>query len=298
MIDFGISKFSGDALKLTQEQAALGSPLYMSPEAMKSSRDVDARTDLWALGVVLYELTAGPGKTPFYAERVQELCARVWFDEATPLSNHRTDLPAGFERVVMRCLEKDPDKRFGSVAQLAAALAPYAPPQRPATYGVGAARGDAEKTRGHSRQGPSPKYRQARRSGARPEAWGARSRPRWRWPRRRSHRSSAGAGRWPGSRSRRRRRWWGSDCSSWGARAARRRRGPGHGSDGNQRPQPPAAPPPEPDASADAGPTAEPIARAEPTAAPCRDGRSPAVEKAPSRRAPSLPRPPCSRWSH
>ena len=134
VLDFGVAKFSAETLKLTQEDAALGSPLYMSPEQMKSSATVDARSDLWALAVVLYELCAG--KTPFHADRVQELCARVWFGPPTSLRDYLPDAPAGFEEILMRCLEKDRDRRFANVAQLAAALAPYAAPPASAAESV------------------------------------------------------------------------------------------------------------------------------------------------------------------
>jgi serine/threonine protein kinase len=89
VIDFGISKPSHEALKLTQKEEILGSPLYMSPEQMRSSADVDARSDVWSLGATLYELVAGV--PPFDARGIQELCAKVWFEPPTPLVTHRPD---------------------------------------------------------------------------------------------------------------------------------------------------------------------------------------------------------------
>ncbi len=124
VLDFGISKSAGTDLTLTQDAQALGSPLYMSPEQMNSSRDVDARSDIWALGIVLYQLVAGV--TPFHADSIQALCARVLMGTPTPLAELRPDAPAGFEAVIHRCLERDRERRFRSVAELAAALAPFA----------------------------------------------------------------------------------------------------------------------------------------------------------------------------
>jgi serine/threonine protein kinase len=76
VLDFGISKSvapgSGDSAGLTNTTAVMGSPLYMSPEQLRSSRDVDVRTDVWALGVILYEMLAG--QPPFQAETMPQLC--------------------------------------------------------------------------------------------------------------------------------------------------------------------------------------------------------------------------------
>jgi serine/threonine-protein kinase len=125
VLDFGVSKHQGSELKLTNEREALGSPLYMSAEQMMSSKNVDARSDLWALGVILYELIAG--KTPFHAEQLPQLCARIFHGAPTPLANFRPDAPAGLEAVIFQCLQKDRTRRWSNAAELAAALVPYAP---------------------------------------------------------------------------------------------------------------------------------------------------------------------------
>jgi serine/threonine-protein kinase len=125
VLDFGISKLADAELALTSETQSLGSPLYMSPEQMSSSKSVDARSDVWALGIILYQLVAG--QTPFHSASLQELYYRVLMGEPTPLGEHRPDAPPGFEEIILRCLERDRERRFRDVAELAAAIAPYGP---------------------------------------------------------------------------------------------------------------------------------------------------------------------------
>ncbi len=127
VLDFGVSKLGDAHLGLTQTGQMLGSPLYMSPEQINSSRDADARSDIWALGVILYELLAGT--TPFHADRVLELYRKLSTEPPSPLERHRPDVAPGLCAVIMQSLEKDRDRRWPSpsVAAFAAALAPYAP---------------------------------------------------------------------------------------------------------------------------------------------------------------------------
>lgn len=132
VLDFGISKMSAGAETashgvMTQTSAVMGSPFYMSPEQMVETRDVDARTDIWALGVILYELLAG--KVPFSGETVPEVCARIAARSPPPLRDLRADVPAELEAVVSKCLEKDRQQRYRDIAELAAALFPFAPPR-------------------------------------------------------------------------------------------------------------------------------------------------------------------------
>ncbi len=133
VLDFGISKITRrepsasttDEKALTSADAMLGSPLYMSPEQMKASTEVDARTDIWSLGVILYELLTG--RSPFDANTVPMICAAVLSQTPPPLDV--PGVPEGLERVIRRCLEKDAEKRFRDIAHLVRALTPFAPEQ-------------------------------------------------------------------------------------------------------------------------------------------------------------------------
>jgi eukaryotic-like serine/threonine-protein kinase len=126
ILDFGISKATSterDEQKLTATGASLGSPVYMSPEQVKGE-EADARTDVWGLGTALYELLSA--HTPFEANKVGPLYAKILGSPPVPLNVWRRDLPAGLEPVILRCLEKEMGRRFAGAAELAAALAPFA----------------------------------------------------------------------------------------------------------------------------------------------------------------------------
>jgi serine/threonine-protein kinase len=128
LLDFGISKVTpvpGGASdgSMTSTQALMGSPLYMAPEQMRSSKSVDARADIWSMGVILYEMFAG--RSPFGGDTLPEVCARIMTEPPPPLREARSDLPPALDALVMRCLEKEASKRFPDVAHLAQALAPF-----------------------------------------------------------------------------------------------------------------------------------------------------------------------------
>lgn len=126
VLDFGISKFAEEAmgdLSLTKTTAVLGSGLYMSPEQMKSARSVDHRSDIYALGVCLYELLSRTH--PFTAESFPELCVKVNISESTPIASHCPDLPPGLAQVIHRAFAREVNDRFSNMAELAVALAPY-----------------------------------------------------------------------------------------------------------------------------------------------------------------------------
>jgi serine/threonine-protein kinase len=131
VLDFGISKALTEAspdeapTSLTSTSTVMGSPLYMSPEQIRNSRQVDARTDIWSLGVILHELLAGA--PAFQADTVPGICAAIAADEPPLLSSLRDDVPPELESVVVRCLEKSVTQRFQSVSELMNALRGFAP---------------------------------------------------------------------------------------------------------------------------------------------------------------------------
>ena len=124
VLDFGISKSLNKAeASLTKTSAVMGSPLYMSPEQMASARHADVRSDIWALGIILYEVLTQ--RLPFTADSMPELIVAVLHRTPDSLRSVRPDVPDGLESAVMRCLEKEPGRRFPDIAALATALAPY-----------------------------------------------------------------------------------------------------------------------------------------------------------------------------
>jgi eukaryotic-like serine/threonine-protein kinase len=127
VLDFGIAKAEDEAgaVSMTATNVVMGSPQYMSPEQLRSSKHVDARSDIWALGTILYELTAG--RPVYVGETLTALCAMVASDPPPPLSQWRPDVPPALEAIIMRCLDKDPARRPQTVADLAAALLPFGP---------------------------------------------------------------------------------------------------------------------------------------------------------------------------
>jgi serine/threonine-protein kinase len=132
VLDFGISKVSqpvdpqGRARSLTGTNAILGSLAYMSPEQIRSTKSVDGRTDIWALGMILYELLTS--QLPFEAETMAGLVAAITSEPPIPVHERVPSIPRDLGAVVMRCLSKTPDERPRTVQALARALAPFGPP--------------------------------------------------------------------------------------------------------------------------------------------------------------------------
>ena len=129
LLDFGISKVSAASTQatasLTRTHEFLGSPPFMSPEQLTSCSTVDARSDLWSLGVTLFELLTA--ESAFDGPSTPELCGAILRDEPRRLREFRPNAPAGLEAVILRCLVKDPDRRVQSAEELALLLRPFAP---------------------------------------------------------------------------------------------------------------------------------------------------------------------------
>ncbi|MGO9833837.1 MAG: protein kinase domain-containing protein [Polyangiaceae bacterium] len=128
VLDFGISKTAADEddeTSLTGPAEMVGSPRYMSPEQVRGQRNVDHRTDIWALGVILFRFISG--KAPFggQGKGISGALASVVVDAPPSLRGFVPEVPAELEAVIMRCLAKSPDERHASAAELAARLAPF-----------------------------------------------------------------------------------------------------------------------------------------------------------------------------
>lgn len=132
VLDFGISKAitpesgaPGDSPSLTAAQALLGSPAYMSPEQARKPKSVDGRSDIWALGVILYEFLAGT--PPFVGDTPLSVLTAAVAEPTPSLRAVRPDVPPELEAVIEKCLEKKPQNRYQSIAELAQALSGFAP---------------------------------------------------------------------------------------------------------------------------------------------------------------------------
>ena len=127
VLDFGIARLherNADGAPANVTMSALGTPGFMPPEQARGRWDeVDARADIWAVGVILFNLLTG--KLPFEGESLADLILAIGADGRPALRAKRPDVPAGLEQVVMRCLERDRSDRWSDAALLARALAPY-----------------------------------------------------------------------------------------------------------------------------------------------------------------------------
>jgi eukaryotic-like serine/threonine-protein kinase len=124
VIDFGIAKEVDSSSAQTQAHVVMGSVAHMSPEQLRAAKHADVRSDIWSIGATLFELLTG--KRPFGAKSLPQLIVAVNVDPPRSVSSLRPEIPEGLEAIVLRCLEKKPDRRFQSMQELAAALAPFA----------------------------------------------------------------------------------------------------------------------------------------------------------------------------
>jgi eukaryotic-like serine/threonine-protein kinase len=122
LIDFGISKFNslGGDMSMTRTGAVMGTPYYMSPEQAKGSGQVDHRSDLYAMGVIMYE--AVTGSVPFNANTFNELLFKIVLSDPPPLSQVAPHVDPRFAAVVSKAMAREPAQRFGSAAELIQAL--------------------------------------------------------------------------------------------------------------------------------------------------------------------------------
>ncbi len=128
LLDFGISKIaqrsSGKGQHaVTADREMMGSPGYMSPEQVRSAKDVDPRTDIWSLGVILYELLTGDQAFP--AATIADIFVRILHSPPDPIAMRAPEVPPALVDVVMRCLQKKPEGRYPNVEALADALRPF-----------------------------------------------------------------------------------------------------------------------------------------------------------------------------
>ena len=122
ILDFGVSKVPrvDTQIDLTRTGVAIGTPTYMSPEQSEGARDVDLRSDLWSLGVIMYRMLAG--ELPFVAPNYARLVVKIMSEAPARLRSHRSEIPVALERLVMRCLEKVAADRPRSTAEIITAL--------------------------------------------------------------------------------------------------------------------------------------------------------------------------------
>jgi serine/threonine-protein kinase len=136
VLDFGIAKLlkAPADQQITHTQTLFGSPLYMAPETFQSAKRADARSDVWSLGVMLYEMLTGT--VPFQADNALAVGLSVTREAHVPPSQRRPELPRAVDVVVARALKKNPDERYQSVRELLAAIEVFMPRGRNDTMAI------------------------------------------------------------------------------------------------------------------------------------------------------------------
>ncbi len=135
--DFGIARAgtdSGDTPRLTATGMAIGTPAYMSPEQASGDRDLDARSDLYSLGIVAYQMLVG--EPPFVGNTTPALLVKHLAEMPVPVNQRRQDVPPDLARIIMRLLEKAPEQRFQTAGELVQALKSGVVPQTPIPIGT------------------------------------------------------------------------------------------------------------------------------------------------------------------
>jgi eukaryotic-like serine/threonine-protein kinase len=135
LLDFGVARFLDDGGQLTMPGAGVGSPRYLSPEQVQTPNAIDQRSDLWGVGLLLYELLTG--LSPFAGMNTAQVCLAICKGPIPPVDALRPELPPGLVRVIHRCLEIDPNRRFASADELSAALEPFSSRHLPEEGGGG-----------------------------------------------------------------------------------------------------------------------------------------------------------------
>jgi serine/threonine-protein kinase len=126
VLDFGVSKLlQNDATGLTASEVVLGTPVYMAPEQIEFAKRVDARADIWSMGVILYEMLAC--ELPFKGTNATGLISSIMRDTPKPLRDRRPDTPEGLALAMKKALAKEADDRFPSMVDFAEALLPFGP---------------------------------------------------------------------------------------------------------------------------------------------------------------------------
>ncbi|NUQ79697.1 MAG: serine/threonine protein kinase, partial [Polyangiaceae bacterium] len=122
ILDFGVSKFAqnSDEMNMTRAGAVVGTPYYMSPEQARGTSQIDARSDIYALGVLLYQATTG--QVPFQAQTFNELLFKIVLEPAPPPQQYAPDLDPEFSAIIQRAMAREPAHRFQSCAEFKDAL--------------------------------------------------------------------------------------------------------------------------------------------------------------------------------